>query len=157
MNQVFGFKQLTTVAALVAVLFVTGCGPSIPDIVPAKGNITFNGKPLYNVEVRFVPTQDGLDGNMIASGLSDKEGNFVMKLPGKSESGCCVGEAKVLILEGEMPDEIRGDESDQMAATKFLKSLGPRPDFNLYKIMNNTPLSVTVTKDKTEYNFELDR
>ena len=24
-------------------------------------------------------------------------------------------------------------------------------------IMNNTPLSVTVTKDKTEYNFELDR
>ncbi len=56
-----------------------GCGGGyqtgdIEAVVPVNGTLTFQGKPLENYQVVFMP----LDGRRVATGITDGSGNFKM-------------------------------------------------------------------------------
>lgn len=148
-------KVTQTVVMLAAVLAFVGCGPSIPDIVPVSGTITYKGAPYAGVEVKFYPLQKGLDGNFTASGVTDKDGKYTLVLPGKTEPGACACECAVTVTEGPIPKEVRESENQQVASTKYLKLLKNRPVPTVYNRMSDTPLKVQVTKDESTYDFEL--
>jgi hypothetical protein len=142
------------VVVLATVSLLIGCGKAPPEIVPVSGTVTLDGKPLANVEVRFIPTVPGLDGNMVGSAVTDDEGKYTLRLPGKTESSACACECKITINEGPIPDDIRGD---QMAETNFLKKLTNRPIPKSFTRMADTPLTVTVTPDQTDYPIQMSR
>lgn len=142
--------------AILCLVTAIGCGPSIPPIVPVSGRITVGGKPLPNVEVKFIPMQTGLDGNTIASGVTDADGKYSVRLPGSDKDGACACETKVTITEGPIPDEVRNGEDSQMAATEFLRNLANRPIPTAYNRVADTPLTIVVEAGKT-YDFDLVR
>ncbi len=142
------------VVVLAAVSFLVGCSKAPPKIVPVSGTVTLDGKPLANVEVRFIPTVPGLDGNMVGSAVTDDDGKYTLRLPGKTESSACACDCKITVNEGPIPDDIRGD---QMAETNFLKNLKNRPIPKAFTRMADTPLAVSVTADQTDYPIELSR
>jgi hypothetical protein len=144
------------VAVLVTALVLIGCGPAPPQIVPVSGTVTLDGKPLPNAEIRFIPTRPGLDGNMVGIGVTDDDGKYTLRLPGKTESGCCACECKITVTEGPIPDNLR-EGDDQMAATNYLKNLKNRPIPKAFTRMADTPLSVTVKPDQTDYPIEISR
>lgn len=141
-----------------AALLCGGCGPIEPDVTAAGGVVTINGNPINNVEVRFVPVDQALDGNYIARGVTDEEGKFTLHFPGKTDSGVVIGTHKVMVLEGPVPEGGRGQsEEAQMEALKFEKSLKNRPIPKIYMSLSQTPISVVVTEGKSDYSIELER
>lgn len=144
------------VVVMATALVMVGCGQPPPEIVPVSGTVMLDGMPLPNVEIRFIPTRPGLDGNMIGIGITDNEGKFTLRLPGRNESSCCACECKITVSEGPIPDDIRSGQ-DQTAATKFLKKLNNRPIPKKFTRMADTPLSVTVSPDRSDYPIEMSR
>ncbi len=144
-----------TVVIAVALLCV-GCGEYTPETTTAGGTITYRGKPLANAEVRFVPMNELTGGNYIARGVSDEEGKFVLRFPGREESGVCLGENKVMVLEGPMPDESRGQsEEAQQIASEFARTLKNRPIPSMFASLSDSPLSFEVTPDRSQYDIDL--
>lgn len=148
-------KATQAVVILAAVLAFVGCGPSVPEIVPVSGTITYKGEPYAGVEVKFYPLQEGLDGNFTASGITDRNGKYILTLPGKTEPGGCACECAVTITEGPIPKEVRESRNQQIASTNYLAQLKNRPIPSIYNRMSDTPLKVSVTKDSETYDFEL--
>ena len=151
-------KITSTVVILTAVLAFVGCGSGIPEIVPVSGTITVNGKkPYERVLVKFYQLQSGLDGNTVASGVTDENGNYTLMLPGKDTPGACACECAVTITEGPMPDEIRKSGNDQITATLYLDSLKKkfRPIPIPYTRMGDTPLQVKVESGVETYDFDV--
>ena len=146
---------LQAVVVLTAALTLVGCGgKTVPDLVPVSGTLTVNGQPYENVMVKFVPMEEGFDGNTIASGITDKEGKFTLETPGHGP-GAVPCQTKVILEEGGVPDEIRGSENEQMAAAAFMKSLSNRPIPATYRRLNDTPWQIEVTADKQDYDFDV--
>jgi len=81
---------LIAIVCLFAVSQFVGCGgPAKPELVQMTVTVkTGKGQPINHVEVRFVPQVDGLDGNDIATGVTDAQGTCQLMLPGKEEPGC---------------------------------------------------------------------
>ena len=61
---------------------------------PARGIVTFNGKPLDNANVTFMPLEDGK--TIPARGKTDGVGSFVLSCYGKDD-GAPPGKYKVLV------------------------------------------------------------
>lgn len=151
------FRVSLAFLILATALVLVGCGPAPPEIVPASGRVMLDGEPLANVEIRFIPTRDGLDGNMVGSGVTDDDGKYTIRLPGRNEPGTCACETKITVTEGPIPKEIRDSDNSQMAVTEFLENLKNRPIPKKYNRMADTPLSIVVTPDQTDYPIELTR
>lgn len=146
-------------ALLICTTTMVGCGDSTPAIVPASGVVTLNEKPLAGADVRFVPMAPGLDGNFVASGITDENGAFTLTLQGKSESGCCASTCKVLIEEAPLPAEVRAAyvSDDQKVIQRYEKSLKNRPIPEMYSKLKTTPLKIDVSADQTQYDLQLER
>lgn len=69
-----------------------GCGQSsdLPAIATAHGTVKFQGKPLPQANILFIP-----DSGPVASGITDELGNFTLITQGKS--GATVGNHRVTI------------------------------------------------------------
>ena len=133
-----------------------GCAKKPPETMSAGGTLTFNGQPLANAEVRFFPMEPGLDGNYVASGVTDQDGKFTLRLVGKQESSVCVGKHQVIVMEGPLPAEARGDsEQAQTAALNYMKSLKNRPIPIKYANLASSPLTVEIVAGQTEYKLSL--
>lgn len=146
--------------ALLLFVFAAGCSTPPPPVIPVGGVLTIEGKPLPNAEIKFVPMQEDLDGNFTASGVTDKNGKFKLKLPGKTESGCCACECKVLVVEGPMPDGARRDNNAGFAAAasykNSLKDKG-RPIPAKYERVGTTPLTMTISEGEGDLKIDLVR
>ncbi len=131
-----------------------GCGKTPPPpIVEVEGTVRLEGRPLYNVEVRFIPNiQYGAE--YLAKGITDKEGRF--KLTCKGKPGACAGENHVLVKETEIPARLKGENAQRELAI-YLQSLGDRPLPPQYADLIDNPLVANVSADQKEYNFELTR
>lgn len=77
-------------ACLLMLWLCTGCGG--PGPVPVKGTVTFNGKPVANVNVVLI----GSDGKR-ANGITDASGNFSQLTTIKEGDGAVPGEYTVVI------------------------------------------------------------
>ena len=152
--------SIVRLAFAFGLVLLVGCGggPN-PEILPVSGVVSINGKPLPNAEVRFVPMEDGLDGNFIASGITDKEGGFSLRLPGKEEVGCVACLSKVTINDQPMPGKVRAayGNGNNALIKRYEDSLKNRPIPTEYKLLRNTPLSYEVSAEQSEFNIEIKR
>ena len=70
---------LAWMIAAVALTMLAGCGGSLPvadieKVTPVSGTLTYQGKPLPDYRVTFLP----IDGKRAATGVSDAQGKFTM-------------------------------------------------------------------------------
>ena len=150
------YQQLIVSALSITVCIIGGCSSSEPDIVPAKGRVTLNGKPLANVSVRFIPIIDPPNGHYDALAVSDVNGNFSLQC--LDQDGACAAETHILITEGPIPKEAMGSSiSAQKAATLYYNSLKNRPIPSRYNNLVQSPLKLTVSREQKFYQIELTR
>ena len=144
---------LLATVCLFAVSQLVGCAPAKPEIVPLTVIVkTAKGQPINNVQVKFVPQIEGLDGNAIAVGVTDDQGSCQPMLRGSEDPGCYACLHKIEVSEGPLPDDIRAAyTSDGGASGKaFQQSLKHRPIPKDYTRLNTTPLSYTPSADNSE-------
>jgi len=136
---------------------IAGCGkPKPPPIVEVKGVVTLNKTPLPSVRVRFFPTFPGFGGEVIAEGVSDKDGYYTLTCSGSP--GACVGTHRVIVEEGPLPPGTSGESGEaQMRMTRYLQSLTNRPIPPHYGNLAQSPLTVEVKAGETVYDLELTR
>jgi hypothetical protein len=142
-------------AAILFAILSAGCGktlPPPPPIVAVEGVVLLDGKPLNNVEVRFVPAV-GYGVQYIAKGITNQHGQFTLICNGKA--GACECENRVLVLEAPFPAELKREDA-QAQLIKYLKSLGDRPPLR-YGNLAESPLIANVQAGKKEYALELTR
>ena len=92
----FGWAIAWTIIALIVAGPFTGCGGSgLPGTQPIRGKVVYNGKPLSQGEVRYVPVDPQVGRQ--ARGKLDKSGNFEMTTL-KAGDGVLPGKYKVVIV-----------------------------------------------------------
>jgi hypothetical protein len=134
-------KSLAPRFGLAAALFALAAGCSGNNWVmneQVDGTAKFDGKPLANAVIEFVPAADGKKQPWLSRGTTDEKGHFVLTCDNK-KSGAVVGPHSVLVYVG------RG-EGDGKA---------PEPIPNVYTNLAKTPLKIDVTADKHTYDLEL--
>ena len=148
------------VSGLIVVLIssITGCGEKQPTLTLVKGTLTLRGEPLNKAMVRFVPQDDSYKGNYVATGVTDDDGKFVLRITGKEQPECPVGLCKVTIAEGPLPAEARKQlefENDGSAMDQYNASLKNRPIPRVYHRLTTTTISFEVTPDKEVYDIAI--
>lgn len=137
-------------------LVLTSCGRTPPPFTEVGGVVTVNGKPLPGVEVTFAPTVPGFGSEILSTGVTDEEGRF--RLKAGTKEGACVGEHRVMVQEGPVPEKLRGmSQAAQIGMSKYLAGLKNRPIPEKYTSFAQSPLTVTVAADRKEYTIELSR
>ena len=151
--------RLAFAASLLIAIAATssGCGkPKPPPIVEVKGRITINDAPLSSARIRFMPTFPGFGAEVIAEGVSDADGRYSLTCSGGS--GACIGTHRVVVEEGPLPPGTSGESGEaQMKMTKYLQGLANRPIPSQYGSIAQTPLTVDVKADETNYDLKLTR
>jgi hypothetical protein len=138
---------------LVLVIGIAGCAgrEPPPPIIPAEGVVLFDGEPLKQVEVRFVPLIEH-GAQYIARGVTDDTGRFKLMCNGKE--GACEGENLVLVCEV-VPSRLQGENAQEELA-KYFRDLGTRPPPR-YSNLAESPLSAIVTTAQPTHVFHLTR
>ena len=86
------------IAPALLCVFAIGCGSEKgPTLAPADGTVTYQGQPLADANVMFVPEKGPL-----ATGITDSDGHFTLATGARS--GVAVGPAKVAI-DAHSPEE----------------------------------------------------
>jgi hypothetical protein len=85
-------------APVVLLAVILGCGTGTPKTVPVSGKVTLDTQPLANADVSFFPTNVE-KGKMAveASGKTDAEGNYSLKLNKGGTPGVPPGNYKVRV------------------------------------------------------------
>ena len=108
--------------ALLATIVLTGCGRSIPELVPVEGTLSLDGEPLAYKSILFLP-EEGTAGNG-AGGFTNGEGKYYLLavIFGVTSDyrGCPPGRYRVVVSEpmfpitdadfGPLDQEEEGDE-----------------------------------------------
>jgi hypothetical protein len=138
-------------AAIVLALLSGGCGKEPPPpIVPASGVVMLESKPLKKVQVVFYPMID-YGAEYVARGVTDEAGRF--ELTCKGQPGACACENRVVVIEGPIPVNLRG-ENAHVELAKYLKELGERPP-DRYANLVDSPLIMVVRASQKEYILDL--
>ncbi|HMP18647.1 MAG TPA: hypothetical protein PKD72_16595 [Gemmatales bacterium] len=85
---------------VLATLFLAGCGPEPPVLIPAKGTITIGGRPAANISVQFLPdVKEDAPGNYPTSyGISLEDGSFELRTADNLE-GAVPGLHKLILVD----------------------------------------------------------
>jgi hypothetical protein len=88
-------KQLgSPMAALAALLFLAGCGsPGGLDMVPIKGEVAYNGKPLTEGSVVYIPVESS---GRQATGKLQPDGTFQLTTR-EANDGAVAGEYRIVV------------------------------------------------------------
>lgn len=100
------FKQGLAVLTLIVCAAMSGCGGKLPGLVPAEGDLIYNGQPLAWATVTLIHCDD--PAGRPASGLTDAEGHFRLLTLG--EKGAFPGAYSVRITKNilnEGPETVR--------------------------------------------------
>jgi hypothetical protein len=79
-------------------LILAGCGPSLGPMVPVTGKVLFNGTPLPDGEVKFVPIERDVK-DFVASGPIEADGTYTLSTNGKP--GAPLGKYRVVVTPGD--------------------------------------------------------
>ncbi|MFH1922280.1 MAG: hypothetical protein ABIP48_20650 [Planctomycetota bacterium] len=136
-------KWSTELGCLVAAsaIAVIGCsGSGLPDTVPITGLVTYNGEPVAEAQVSFIPAQ-----GRPASGGTGADGRFKLTTF-QLDDGAVLGEHTVTIAK---TAPTPGQEDDPYAEQI---SLIPEK----YGKLQDSPLKATVSADgPSEFKFDL--
>ncbi|MBN1912685.1 MAG: Ig-like domain-containing protein [Pirellulales bacterium] len=69
-------KRTCIILACVLPIFIAGCGPDGPKLVPVEGAVTFNGRPLADTLIEFQPDDPMASPS---SGVTDADGHYVLQ------------------------------------------------------------------------------
>jgi hypothetical protein len=119
-----------------------------------EGVVTINNQPLPNATVTFTPTAAGVGGQYVGTAVTDDKGHYVLQTAGKP--GAVVGEHKVTVTEGPVPESLRGEENQGRAALAGANQRN-RPIPPAYGSLTKTTLTVTVRSDQKDYPLQLSR
>lgn len=120
-----------------------GCGDAnkdLPPTVPVTGKVTYQGQPISNGLVTFIPS----NGSKPASGQTDKNGEFTLSTFGR-EDGAVFGKHKVTIKaykEGQDVSLVPADKLSYAVPKKYVEEA-------------TTSLEVEVKKDSNDIVLEL--
>ena len=138
--------QRSYLVLLSATLLIAGCGgqSDAPKTVSVTGLVTYQGKPMPNLSVAFIPEQ-----GMVASGTTDAEGRFEMTTSEPGD-GAIAGAHKVAI--NFVPEQVPempgfpGSENNQKSPIPLK-----------YADVNTSGLTATVDTDASanDFKFEL--
>jgi len=111
-------------AVPLVLLGVVGCGDadSAVALVPVKGTVTLNGKPMANALVSFVPEPGNKNGTA-GGDTTGPEGNYMARYRGRS--GLAPGKYKVTIAPG-VSSEASANVSEAFKDDPFMAAEGTR-------------------------------
>lgn len=131
-------------------LALPGCSDSGMDVVPVEGTVTWNGEPVPNIVVEFMPTQ----GNRPSQGFTDENGHFKLNYT-IDEEGAEVGTHDVTFAwvadkQGQEPSE---------AVQEILKLHGAEAVQKNLKLHgeDGTPIQVEITEPTENLELALPR
>lgn len=122
-------KQLARVSllsTLVVATAVSGCGKTVKEAVlaPAEGTVLINGKPAENILVQFLPQVKPGDPGPTSSGVSDREGRFLLETT-DGKQGAVVGPCKVTFVDMTEERVPQGQVAKPSRVPLHLMTLGP--------------------------------
>ncbi|HEY4259139.1 MAG TPA: hypothetical protein VGM98_03220 [Schlesneria sp.] len=139
--------QAQVLSVMLVALVITGCGrqkdrwlAARPATAPARGEVTFQGKPLEGAIVVFQPTAPGGIG---ASAVTDIQGKFELKTFPPA-AGIVPGQYAVSVMKTAMPSEVPGHTDDPSPIQTI--SLIPEK----YAVPTMSELSANIPEDGTE-------
>jgi hypothetical protein len=91
-------------------LFSIGCGTGGPATASVSGTVTYNGKPVPNAHVSFVPSDAS---SRAAEGLTDTSGRFTLGTFSPND-GAIVGKYKIGVIANGPPRPAKPGEGSGM-------------------------------------------
>jgi hypothetical protein len=140
-------------------LFVAGCNSGGISVSTVTGEVIYNGKPVENALISFVPQSPNGRG---ASGQSESNGTFILLTQGATKNGVIPGSYKILVSKITEIDE-SGNEVKRQVTGGFdpnnMQEQKMYPQKNLlpekYAKEETTDLTATVEKKKNHFKLEL--
>lgn len=127
-----------TVMLMSFVLGLTGCQKSDrPALHPVTGTITYDGKPLADATVTFLP-----ENGKLATGFTDASGNYTLFTQG--EPGATEGMFRISIVAMEQGKKYTAEEFEKMTDAERAKAHQSRIPTR-YADPNGAELTATVT------------
>ena len=151
-------QKIQLLIVLLTALLLTGCGPKGLQTYYVEGIVTLDGEPVEGAQVLFLPMEQTPDSKT-ASGLTDASGKYTLTadggLPGK---GAVDGEYRVTVKKVEIvaargapkPEYDTGRPPTEYTEQKVITP--PR-----YSLPGQTPLKVTVKKEKNDIPLALEK
>ncbi len=129
-------------------VLLSGCGEggNAPTTAPVKGVVTYQGKPIANLSVAFIP-----DNGPLATGKTDASGKFEL-MTNKPGDGAIIGNHKVAI--SFVSDEIPPMGGPDPGSENKAPPVSPIP--KQYSDVKTSGLTKTVDKDAAKNNFTFD-
>ena len=99
-----------SVACGFLVAIAAGCGQSAnqPAVAPVAGVVTYNGSPLANAQVLFIPADSS--GSRVANGKTDASGAFVLSTFGKGDGAIPGDKLVTVVAQEEVKSAKEGNE-----------------------------------------------
>ncbi|RUL87456.1 hypothetical protein [Tautonia sociabilis] len=148
-------RRVALFLSLVGAVAVIGCGSGGPPLVKVEGTVTFDGKPLENAELTFVPDQ-GNTHVTPGSAVTAADGSYKARYMGRF--GLAEGAYKITFRKMEvqpdvtnMPQEMLDDPA-QLELGGFTRQALPEA----YADISKTAFDIQVTANGGPYDFELD-
>lgn len=137
-------------AAGAAAVFSTGCGDGL-NLVPVRGVVTLNSKPLEGGQVLFMPDASNAGGQP-GSDLTGPEGNYMARTNGRM--GLIPGKYRVVITKSlfdktKIPEWFKDDPS--MAELSFYGPAGPKKGVDTIE----GEFTADVTADGGTFDFDV--
>jgi hypothetical protein len=126
-----------------SVVSILGCGSSGPTLIPVKGRVTLDGKPVADAAVGLIP----IEGGPMASGVTNADGVFDPSTGNKP--GAAPGKHAVTVTKVE---EI-GYNKDGSVGPRGLRSVWHVPQ--KYSRRETSGLTATVSADGKDLSLEL--
>ena len=133
----------------------TGCGESGPPLVDVEGTVSFDGEPLSNADITFLP-DPGNEHVTPGMAHTGDDGTYRARYQGRyglAEGSYKVTLNKIELAEGieDMPEEMLNDPA-QMEMGGFTQQTLP----DTYADVNKSNFDIAVTSGGGPYDFELD-
>jgi hypothetical protein len=132
--------RILTLLAFAVLAATAGCGKTWSQNNSVEGTVKFEGAPVPNVTVQFVPDDPKVQGPT-STGMTDDKGRFQLTCA-NGKSGAVIGKHNVVILVG---------RTDTGASASNV----PIPP--VYKVAAQTPAQIEITSDNHSYDVALKR
>ena len=138
-----------------------GCGGDPFNVQPVSGIVTYNGDPVADASIVFVPRDST---GRAAVGVTGADGSFTLATTGTSKPGAMIGDYNVIISK-EVPLDAAGRPTTFEALERERADLPPnvstRPRMvsaipARYSDNDNPALQATVQRGANEINFALE-
>jgi hypothetical protein len=141
-----------------ATLLAAGCGSGTP-LGEVEGTVNWEGRPLANVAVEFIPDADKGTSGPRSTAVTDAEGHFVLRCEDQ-RPGAVIGFYRVVILptgrsEANVGRDPRRNRGAKAAGNPDTSGVFP-PRLLKYESATSTPLRKEVKPGKQRLDLTLE-